>query len=113
MLPEKLSDPALLKSAFCDGNHHIDQDLVGDAHLDAIHFQECKGGNSTHALVAVHERMILHDMEEVGCSHLEKVGMKVLATASSLGHRKSRLQERRVTDTGPPSVPPDLVTVDL
>jgi len=86
--------------------------LIGDD-LDVIHREEDNGGYCPGSLVAVNERMVLSDVEQVRRSHLEDVLVQILITESGSGHRDGRLKQAHVSDAERATVVIDLVAVYL
>ena len=56
------------------------------------------GGRGTSSLIAVKEGVILHDMEEVSCCHLEEVMVKILATVRSLRHGDGGVEQTHIAN---------------
>lgn len=81
--------------------------------LNAIKLKEHQGRHHCRPLVTVCERVILHDVEQVGGGHLEEIAVQVLSVHRRLGHGDGRLKQAGIADPGMPAVPLDLVAVNL
>lgn len=57
--------------------------------------------------------MVPDNVEKIGCSHLENVGVEELAAKAGLGHSDGRFQQAQIADTGASTVPFNLIGVDL
>jgi len=82
-----------------------------DRHV--VEGQEVDRGGGTRALVPVHERVILDDVEQVGACHLEEICVQVRSAERRGGLRDSRFQQPLVPQSRRPAVPCNLVLVDL
>lgn len=80
---------------------------------DSVQLEENKRGHGARALVAIDERVILHDMEKVGCGHFKQVRVKILPAEASLGRCHRRLQKTHVSDAQAATIPLDHIPVDL
>ncbi len=99
MHPEELGDLGLAHLAGRDGQSQIDQALFVVIDFDVVKGKEHNGGRGSSSLVAVKERMVLDNMEEVSRRHLEDVTMKVLTTVRSLRSGDGRLEQAYVANT--------------
>lgn len=96
MPAEELRYAGLLQLALSHSHNCGDERLIADAHLDVVQIQEHQGCYSGHALVAIDERVILHEMEEVRGRHLEQVDMEVLTAGPRLSHGQRRFEQLNI-----------------
>lgn len=89
----------------------FDQLTVRCVDLDAVQLQKDQGYRQGRALVAVQERVVLGEVEQVGRRHLDQRRVEEEAVEGRLRHLDGRAQEAEVTHPGAPSVALDLVRV--
>ena len=111
--PKKLSHPSFVGLSLSHGSHNSLEALVRGLQVETIQPQEHVRGHRARAFVAVDKRMILHDMKEIGCYHLEQVGVQELAGEPDLWHRNRRFQQAKISNADSTTIPPDLVAMDL
>ena len=99
MSTEEVCYSTFLKFPFSDRHNGVDKSFLGDSQVDAVDLEKHKGCRRAGSLVAVHERMVPNDVEQVGSCHLIEVGMKVLVACSSLRHSESRLEKSEVSNS--------------
>lgn len=75
-------------------------------------FQEHQCRGDADSFVAVHEGMILDDMEQVCCGHLENVVAQVLLSETRLGYGNGGIQEGPIAYTGAAAIALNLVSMD-
>src|SRR5205085_1484082 len=92
--------------------HEIGQLVVGRLEPLAVQAQEDEHRDEPRALVAIDERVILHEVEEVRRRLLIEARVQDLAAKGRCGHRQRRLEESDVTDQRRPPVPCDLVRME-
>ena len=110
---QQFGDPGLRSLAPCHPHDEIIKVCFRNPNLDAIQFKKNKSGHRSNPLVAIHEWMVLDDVENVCSSHLDEVDMEVLSRRPSTRHGEGRTQERFIADPRTATVPLDLVPVDL
>lgn len=84
MLFQERCDRSLFHFPLRDGQDYVDERLIEYLGLDAIEFQECQCGSRTDTLIPVNERMVLHQVVEVGRSHFEAIAVEVLLSKAGL-----------------------------
>jgi hypothetical protein len=95
------------------GEHCIHQRIFGKSRLPIVHQQESDGGVRRHALVAVDERVVAADMEQVGSGHGGDGGVQELFPEAGLRLGDSRFEKRKIPDAGGAAIAFDLLAVDL
>lgn len=113
MLPEEFRDAALLQGPCGNSQHCIEEGLIRRTDANAIHLQEHERGDDPSSLVAIQKWMVLHNMEDISCGHLEKVDVVICRAASCLRHGKSRLKEAQIANSSGTAVSFYLVIMDL
>ena len=103
----------LLSRAFSHREDDIHQPFLIRRDLNIVEFEEHEGRDRARPLVAIHERVILHDMKEVGGGHLEEIAVQVIFADRGLRDRDRRLQQAGVSDAWTPAVALDLIAVNL
>ncbi len=81
---EELRDCSLLHLSLGDGQNHVDERPVGYLRLDAVEFQECQHRSRTDTFIPINERMVLHQVAEIGRGHFEAITMEVVFSKSGL-----------------------------
>ncbi len=113
MFLEKLGDGNFPELSLCDGEHGLEESFVRNPHFDAIESQEDQSRHDSDAFVAIHEGVVLDNVEEVGGCHFEKIGMQILSTMGRLRHGDGGVQQSHVADPSVASIPLDLISVDF
>ena len=79
----------------------------------AVEQQEHQRGRRAHPPVTVYERVVHHDVKQVGGSHLWEVAVQVLSAHSRLGRGDGRSEQAHVADPRAAAVSLYLVAVDF
>ena len=96
---QEVGDCCLSDPAFGGSSHEILEHRLVRIDPDIVHPKKDNGGGSTCPLVSVHERVVLHDVEEVGRRHLEDVVVQIHSAERGGGLSDRRLQETLVPDS--------------
>ena len=113
MFSKELGEPGFGDFTSSDGQHDLDELGIGCLEVDAVHLEENQGGSGSGPIVGVYERMVFHNVEEVGRRHLEELAMEVLFACARLGHRQGGLKQPYVAHTSAAPVAFDLIGVNL
>ena len=111
-LAEEDRDVGLRAMAAGDAEHEVDELVVAGADTNAVQPKEGEAACQPDALVAVDERVVLDEMEQIRSGLLRKGRVQELAFERHLRHRERRLEEATVADAQRPSVATHLVSVD-
>src|ERR1700741_19680 len=79
--------------------YKIDECFIRGLDRVPVDFEKQQCGLQAHALIAINEGMVLHEMKQIRGSHLEDVSVQVLATEHYLGLCQRRFEQSRVANT--------------
>lgn len=96
-----------------NGERQIDKLRITDVDLYSIQLEKDKSRGDSHSLISVDKGVVLDNVKEVSCCHLEQIGMEIFLPTARLRHCNSRLEEPRIPKALGSSIPLYLVTVDL
>jgi hypothetical protein len=99
MRAQKVGDHGLSGPAFSDRSHEILEHRFVRIDREVVDTKKDNTGGDTCPLVSVHERVVLHDVEEVGRCHLEDVVVEILSAERGRGLCDRGLQEALIPDS--------------
>jgi hypothetical protein len=93
MQTKEFGDFILARPADSNAQREFDQPLLVVVDFDLVHREEhdsrCRAG----AFVAIDERMVLHEVVQVRCSHFKRKRMQVVASKRRLRLRYSLMKQ--------------------
>lgn len=110
---EKLSYGGFASPACGYSQHQLFQCFLVSVDLNVVKLQKDQRRHRPGPLITVNERVVLNEVEEIGSSHLVKVGVRVVTAKSDRRHGHRGLKKPQVSNTPVPAVPLDLVAVDF
>ena len=105
VLTKELSDVHLCGLALRRFEDEIDQLIVTDGQSVIVDLQKQECRFQTNSLVAINERMILNQMEQIGGSHRADIFVQILAAI--LRHRLSQCRFQQTQVSNPLGAPID------
>ncbi|MDH4188157.1 MAG: hypothetical protein OEV08_14290, partial [Nitrospira sp.] len=113
VLPEEVCDgvfPSLILSSL--QNERFKRRFVS-LKREAVELHEYERRHCSHSLIAINEGVILNDMIEIRGGHFKQIGMKILIANPGFRHSECRMQQLNIADTKTPTIPPNLVGMNL
>lgn len=96
-----------------DGKHYIGEVIFGSIEFKSIQSEKDERRNGTGSFVAIDERMVPYQMEQIGRGHLVDVRMQELAAVRGRRHSDSRLEQLDIADAWSASIASYLILMDL
>jgi hypothetical protein len=96
-----------------NGQHHVGKIVLRGFEVATVEEQKHKGGYRADPLVAVHERVVFDDVEQVRGGHFADVGMQKRTGVSGRRHAEGGFEQIDIPDAREPAVAGDLVLVDF
>ena len=113
MRTEKLGDGRFFHFTPGDGEHEFCVIILFGRQANLVQRQKHVGGNGANAFVAINERMILNQMEQIRRGHFIDVRVEKLTAKGGGRHRKRRLQQPPISHADRAAIAFDLVAMDF
>ena len=113
MCAEKLGDTLFVQFSASDCDGDFRQMTGGNLKFHAIQFQKKQPSHCSGLFVAIHERVVLHHMKQIGGRHFKRISVQPLSNKHGLGLSQSRLQQSWITEFRAATITSDLVQADL
>src|SRR3972149_4029088 len=98
VLAKKLSHRGFAHLAFRNHSHSALELWTGGVERDSVQLKKDECSDGARSLVAIDERVFSRDVEEIGRSHLKKIGVEILIAKPCPGQGHRRFQETHVSD---------------
>ena len=112
MRPEERRDFRFAHRAVGSADREIDQLIFGGGNRVTVQLEEHEGRAEGYALVAINERVVLDDVEQVGGRLLVEGGVELHVLEAGAWHSQRGLQHADLTDAVGAAIPLDHVGVE-